>query len=114
MTAEHVREALRGRAHAARQPAVELAAGERSALAEMAEALVDDIVAGRRSPVPLPDIEAEFPDLGVAWQVAQALERRLAAGGGRRRGPTDEEARRWFGYSGASSWRRWLSAHRKR
>ena len=62
----------------------------------------------------LPEIDDEFSGLGMATQITLAIERRFARLGERRKGPTDEEAREWFGYSGASSYRRWVSAMRSR
>ena len=111
MTAEHVREALRTRLEPAAPENLESDLSAR--LAELADRLLDEIVSGRRPPRSLPEIEAEFSGLGVAYQLTLALERRLARAGEKRRHPTDEEARLWFGYSGASSYRRWLSALRK-
>ena len=65
--------------------------------------MLEDLASGRRPSATLAELDAEFRHLGVAWQMTQAVERRLEREGVRRRGPTDEEARRWFGYSGASS-----------
>ena len=111
LTADHVREAVRSRLDpAAGLPGDRLARAEQ-AVADLAEAGLDDIMAGRRPPASLPEIDAEFRGLGLAWQVTRALERRLGRETGRRRrGPTDEEARRWFGYAGASSYRRWKTS----
>jgi two-component system response regulator AtoC len=113
LSRSHVQEALKGRVQPAALPGGSPTARAREAMAHLADAVLEDLVGGRRPATSLPDLESEFGRLGLAYQLTQAVERRLAGRGERRRGPTDEEARAWFGYSGASSYRRWLAAARR-
>jgi DNA-binding NtrC family response regulator len=113
MEAEHVRAALSGRLESGPDADVLLAEVE-ARLADLSDMILADIIAGRRDAMSLPEIDDEFSGLGMATQITLAIERRFARLGERRKGPTDEEAREWFGYSGASSYRRWVSAMRSR
>jgi two-component system response regulator AtoC len=112
MIADHVREALAGRLESG-PPAASLMAEIESQLGDLADRLLTDIIEGRRPAMSLPEIDGEFSGLGMAWQLTLAIERRFQRLGQRRKGPTDEEARAWFGYSGASSYRRWVASVRK-
>ncbi len=113
LTAEHVREALSGRLQPVSDTGGSDLESAQRAMARLADAVLEDLVSGRRPPTSLPDIETAFGRLSLAYQVVLAVERRLERHGERRRGPTDEEAIGWFGYSGASSFRRWLAAARR-
>jgi two-component system response regulator AtoC len=112
MGADHIRAALAGRPDSGQEPG-SLRGDVEERLGELADLVLADIVAGRRPPLTLPEIDDEFSELSMAYQLTRAIERRMRRLGERRRGPTDEEARAWFGYSGASSYRRWLAATRK-
>jgi GNAT superfamily N-acetyltransferase len=82
-------------------------------MALVADRILDDVIARRRPPCSPSELDRQFRRLGLGLQLVLALERRLAREGARRRNPTDEQARLWFGFSGASSWRRWAARLRR-